>query len=528
MNQMICKQPRRGEFDCSGQNLNHVPSFPAYTTGIDLSGNNLSIINDSFKDLGRLEYLYLNDNIIETFQVSNVRDLRSLRTLDLSGNRLNNRSFLIQHNIRNACSLLEFRIHNNLYQSYPEEFISTMLSLRTLHLDVFEGFRFGRGFLTLHNLTDIQLHPRKRFQLRNDSFHGLRNTRIETLNIDFSYSVYHVEADIFSPFRHLRELTFNIGEVCNIQKALRALCGLRGRRMEYLNLANNFLDSAWPIQLTNKDIRYLKTMCIKRVDLRRCITRIPHSIADSRFADCLEEIRIGDNNFQESDIFPVLAMMSYRNIRVFGCSYAIIHDVSFGKHKHSAIYSDRMFNVTIPVADSLISVNLSALEEGIHKVISNIRVVGKKLKELDMAFTHWNLCNPSYHITFDTNIKYFDLSNWDCYSLNPNFFMSITTLETLIFSGAGLSEGLKGDLDGILLKGLFNLSALDLSGNSLSYIHNDLLSDQSLSLRNLTLRNNVFHQIPSTTRNARKLKLLDIQNNKLSTLSESDTYVLDE
>ena len=69
--------------------------------------------------------------------------------------------------------------------------------------------------------------------------------------------------------------------------------------MENLNLNNNLLYAARATHLTDQDIYYLKTMCVKRVDLSRwSVSKIPYSIAESRFANCLEEIIIGDNAFE--------------------------------------------------------------------------------------------------------------------------------------------------------------------------------------------------------------------------------------
>ena len=486
------------------------------------------MINDSFNDLEHLQFLNLSKNKIETFHISTVSNLRNIKTLDLSENCLHNDSYSIS---KHSWSLLELRIHHNMYDAYPEDFISTIPSLQTLYLDVFEGFKFGSGFFELQNLSEIHFYPRNSFQLQNDSFYGLRNAKIESLEMDFSFFVYNVETDVFSPFSHLKELTLNIGERCNIRKALKALYGLRGRQMEYLNLANNFLNAARPIQLTDQDISFLKTMCIKRVDLRRnTIFRIPFSIADSRFANCLEEIRIGENKFQDSDFLPLLFMLSYKNIRTIDCSYPVTYIQSVRPGKNNRISNSNLkLNFTLTFAESLRTFNMAGANQVSHRLTNNMHVVGKKLEVFNLAYTQWDWCRLGFHITFNTNIKYLNLTNWDCGYLNPKFLRSITTLETLIFRDAGLSGGLKWyDPDGTFLQGLVNLSTLDLAGNDLTSLHNNLFSDQSFSLRHLSLQNNIFRQIPLAVRRTQNLKLLNIQNNKLSELSKSDTQILDE
>ena len=527
-----CTQTQAEVFNCSGQNLLHVPIFPRNTRIIDLSRNNITTINDSFHGLEHLHFLNISKNEITTIYVSNVRSLRNLRILDLSGNYLRQGSFSFP---TKPFPLIELRIQQNLYDAYPDVFISLMPSLRILHIDVFEGFMFGNTFPQLRNLTEIQLYPRNSFRLRNDSFHALRYSQIKSLYIDFSYFVYAVEPNIFSPFHHLKILTFNIGMRCNIRQALRALYGLRGRRMEYLNLANNILNNARATELREQDIYYLTTMCIKRVDLSRCsIFRIPYSIAKSRFANCLEEISIGNNDFQDDDFFPIISMLSYRNIISFECSYPTKSEVDV-RHRRKAkstilVQSQRMINFTLSCSMSLKKINITGFDlSQQHIPREGIRFVGKGLEVLDMAFTKFGICQKlGSPFIFDTRIKYLDLTNWVCRHLVATFLNTIPTLETLIFRNAELSEGLSHDPNGILLKGLFKLRSLDMGSNRLTHIHDGLFLDQTKSLRTLSLRNNIFHHIPKAIQNAHQLTLLDMENNKLSSLSKTDIITLDQ
>ena len=409
-----------------------------------------------------------------------------------------------------------------------------MHSLQALHLDVFEGFTFGSHFLTLRNLTDIKFYPRNSFQLQNDSFLGLRTSQIRSLNLKFYDYVYAVGADVFSPFRHLQELTFNIGKRCTILPVLRALYGLQGRQMKLLNLSNNYLSAAIPIQLTDEDIYFLTTMCVKRVDISRCsISRIPYTIADSRFANCLEEIRIGNNMFQATDALPLVSMLSYANIKSFDCTYRTDRKPFLYTSSRNVAPKIRKIhkslNITVKLSNTLTSINVSGAPLfNFHGTYKTIILVAKGLEVVDVAFTQLFLCQRKFNINYDTNIRYLDLTFWQCSILNPTFLKTMTSLQTLIFRSAELSEGLEKDPGGVLLRGLSNLSTVNFGGNSLTNLHDDLFVDQSLSLRTLSLQTNVFSHIPKAIRNAHRLKLFDIRNNKISTLSESDTQVLDD
>ena len=49
--------------------------------------------------------------------------------------------------------------------------------------------------------------------------------------------------------------------------------------MDYLNLANNFFYGSKAVQLTEQDVSYLSTMCVRRIDLTdNAISNIPFSI----------------------------------------------------------------------------------------------------------------------------------------------------------------------------------------------------------------------------------------------------------
>ena len=89
-----------------------------------------------------------------------------------------------------------------------------------------------------------------------------------------------------------------------------------------------------------------------------------------------------------------------------------------------------------------------------------------------------------------------DLTGWQCSDLKANFLSTIKTLKSLTFQDSDLSQGLKNDPGGIFLKGLFNLSYLDLGNNELTNLHDSLFQDQSLSLRYLLLKDNLLRNIP--------------------------------
>ena len=465
--------------------------------------------------------------------------------LDLSENNLTVESF---PTLLELPSLQELAIHNNTYYGYPEVFIAYMTSLQNLTIDLFNKFTFGDGFLPLEKLQRLDFYLRNghNFHLGNDSFLGLRNTNITSLEMDFRGHVTDIDIDVFSPFQNLKELSLNVRPQCDIRRALRALYGLQGKEMEYLYMSGNFFSFAEVTILTEKDIQYLSTMCVKRVDLSNCdIAKIPDTISKSRFAECVEYLSLGKNIFLQSNLFPVFEMLLYGKITYFD-----MYLDPFPVPKHSDVISDSMhisnvlmafneivmpfgnkaFELTVTLSESLRVFNTSG-SLTIGKVTERsyliARIVSKGLEVADFSFVPLPFCQNNSHFTFLTSIKILNLTKWRYAHLNATFLNSIPTLKTLTFQDADLSDGLKNDPKGIFLKGLFNLTNLDLGKNKLTYLHENLLNDQASSLINIYIQDNAFRHIPQTLRKVRGLELLDIRNNKLSLLSEYDIDALE-
>ena len=264
-----------------------------------------------------------------------------------------------------------------------------------------------------------------------------------------------------------------------------------------------------------------------------------------RSGKCVEYLSLGKNIFLQSNTLPVFEMLSYGNLTYFDMSQE-----PFPVPKHSEIISDshytsnffmtfydifipfrnKAFEFTVTLSKSLRFLNVSgSLPIGTVSEHSYVymSVVGKGLEVADISFLSLPFCQNNSYFTFFTIIKTLNLTKWRCAHLKATFLSSIPTLETLTFQDADLSHGLKNDPNGIFLKGLCNLTTIDLGKNNLSSLHNNLLNDQATSLRNIYIQDNAFRHIPQTLRKVRGLKLLDIQNNKLSSLSGHDIDILE-
>ena len=187
--------------------------------------------------------------------------------------------------------------------------------------------------------------------------------------------------------------------------------------MDYLNLSSNFLDIAKIATLSDNDIKYLATMCIKRVDLsRNFIAKIPYTISDLRLADCVEYLSFGDNVFQQNNILPLFGMFSYSNITYFDLSQDAFpvpeHNskMSLGSTYFSNLFNafyenvltffDNTFEITITLSESLRVLNASGISPMTETPERNnllLKFVGRGLEVLDLSF---NSCFLSKTISF--------------------------------------------------------------------------------------------------------------------------------
>ena len=387
----------------------------------------------------------------------------------------------------------------------------------------------------MRKLRQLDLFPRhgSKFYLQNDTFSGLRNSKITYLEMrstEYQYASCF-NTGVFSQFRYLRQLKFSTAHTCNIRQVLKMLYGLQRLQMDYLKLTNNVATLDQSRALNDKDIEYLSTMCIKRVDLsHNKISKLPYNISNSRFAQCLEEIVVNrGNHFEGYNVLPLISMLSYDKIRNLDLSSSM----QCAKEQREllsneiAISWNRTFDVNITLADSMRIVNLSLFGLSIPTQGIQWRFVGERLEILDLSYSDLHFCEKSLNISFVTSIKNLNISGLQCSNLNATLLRSMQTLETLTCQDSNLFQGLKNDPDGIFLKGLFNLSYLDLGNNQLANLHENLLQDQSLSLRYLLLQDNALRHIPKAIQNVKQLKSLNLKNNNISTLLEEDRLILD-
>ncbi|KAL0109530.1 hypothetical protein PUN28_014532 [Cardiocondyla obscurior] len=202
------------------KSLNFASSLPTTMTALLANGNHIiSIQDDTFSKLSRLNYLYLDDNKIEALQKNVFRGLAALLTLTLAGNgiktiesgafggltalqtldlRRNSIRDLQKGTLADLTGLKQLNLANN--KIVRATFADLALSVESLHLDYNEidileegsfvntptsilsltGNRISnitRGAFNLPTLRDLYLNNNTLTTIEGDSYEGLGRLR---------------------------------------------------------------------------------------------------------------------------------------------------------------------------------------------------------------------------------------------------------------------------------------------------------------------------------------------------------------
>ncbi|KAK3102949.1 hypothetical protein FSP39_015192 [Pinctada imbricata] len=541
--------------DCSHLNLTTVPlDLPESVRKLDLSYNSLeSLKPNQFSNLLNLTWLNISRNSIRTLPSSAFSGLEKLRILDISNN--NSTCTFLCNITKDIVGLEVLLLHNNSYVNNNITLcIKEFTQLRNLSLDVFKHFHFNES-LSLRKLEHIFFNPRleQKFRLKNDSFAGFYPSPIRNLALDFHHSIDRpVEINFLRPFVNLNgSLLIHLGYYCSIKDVLRSLYGIRNRILESLYLGQNWLISGSVQYINDKDLKYLSSICVKKLDLSwDSIARIwSKTIWNSTLSKCLEVVNLQGNDFVKDNYLPILPLVNFPKIRDVNIAYfPPSSNVAIGRHiipyvdssnttstLGSMLRNRRPYNATIYVSDTLQSFNCNGVFTHFGVEMENItfkfRAVGMKM--FSASKTNLNVCNRNTHdryIRLEANLTYMDMSGWDCADLNPTFFSDtggLLQLRTLLARNSKLKEGLGNDRNAQFLAKLIYLEKVDLSENTLNELHDSIFKDQYNSLKEVVLENNNFHRVPSSVLKIKNLRFLDMSKNNIVDLTHYEMKVFD-
>ncbi|XP_055998978.1 toll-like receptor 2 [Ostrea edulis] len=533
-------------WNCSQLNLKRIPSFTTEKTegrtfSIDLSRNKFTSISQTtftgvkkglLRNVTALYFRYNDLQIIESFSF---KWLYKLCVLDVSYCKLHTAS-LRECAFSNLGKLEILYAQGNVFhkirnkrKGYPDREITRLLSLKTLHIDVFEGFIFKSDFKRLKRLSDVEFYTTgSMFHLTNNTFSGLSDSPIHNLRMIFVYDVHcDVSEYLFCYFPYLKGVEMNFGGICGLSVVLRTLKCLQNRRIDYIHAIENVpYIVRQPFILNESNCEYLLSVCVKEVDFSSNriagISVEPHG---STMGKCIEHLNFSRNRIEVIDFSIVLNLMqNYPKLKYLDLSFnnircvADIADDSVQTHLNGT--PTFTFTFSKELQTLLFSHNHIHVLSDSYKIYLNF--VGEGLKVLNMSQT-----NFPFRILRQMNfpqLQILDISDNNCSDISFQLLQQTTKLEQ--FGASNTNMNLNAGLNmSKIFRGLKNLRQLDLRKLFIHKLPPSLLKDQT-HLSGLYLENNYLSSIPSAVEPLLNLTHLYLQSNKISSLKPSDFHTL--
>lgn len=206
---------------------------------LDLSFNQLEIIEKKILSLSSLTYLHLQNNNLKVIHVDNI--LSNLMTIDLSNNKI----VYYEQSKYTSSSLLDLyqNCHKLLLATNKDETEQTScqsVSLVDLSKNNLENFLFKNNFFKqiitrLNELVIIKLNNNKLTKINSNSFKKLL---LKELDLSFNF-IDEINSNALLWANHLTILNLSHNKLKKIQADLFSQCNI----LTIINLSNNYLET---------------------------------------------------------------------------------------------------------------------------------------------------------------------------------------------------------------------------------------------------------------------------------------------
>ncbi|XP_021372369.1 toll-like receptor 4 [Mizuhopecten yessoensis] len=501
---------------CLQCHLQAIPlDVPKKTTFLDLSWNNVkSLLRESFNNLPFLEHLTLTRNKLSLIWSGAFDHLVNLKHLDLSYNLLDVSSF--KGSVFQPLNNLRiFSINDNkfyLKNTFPETIFRSLPQIESLSIGLFDGFIFGKEFLNLTNLKTLKFHQDSKLSIRNTSFKGLEIMNISDLTFFVKTKV--LESNALYPFQNLSSLYLNSRRYNDIRSVLPIIYGLRGRTMETIRLSYNYARNAGTVRLGKWDIRFLSTVCVRKLILSdNAIESISiAAVLSWTSRGCIKYLDLSGNSLHSPQVFFILKL--FPSIQHFDCSFKR----SVFLRKRSNIFDQRVY-----LPNSLVYLNFTHSQLTIFGYVNFVE--NNNLKVLDISYQQPSLeCGG--RMKGLEHLTEFDISGIDCSTPHPEMFTEMLMLSKLRARESQLGNSRTFHTRS-LFKGLDSLSYVDLSSNQIANLNSNTFIDQTESLKTIVLADNIMERLPfQILKQLNVLEMFDIRNNRISSLTYSEYTLL--
>ncbi|XP_064611154.1 toll-like receptor 2 type-1 [Liolophura sinensis] len=473
--------------DCSSRGWKSVQSrkFSNDTHGIDLSYNRIvKVRNQTFINVPMLEFLDLSNNVIKSLQSAAFQGLSHLVSLNLSYNRLP-LSFKVwtPQLLEPLGNLRLIKIKGPPstavvpWQGIGAAF-GTLTNLTKIFLDLPVNFVFEEGFHSLEKLTTISTHGESKFSnckivyLTTRTFRILEHTPVRELRL-VNCKILLIQKGTFDVFTSLEILDLSYNIDLGLNNAMWSLHSFRQRNMTEINLAMvngetfNFQD----VVLIPDETRHLSDICVRSVDLSMNSISILVFSESSLWIDCLVKLNVSHHSLQ---VFPSVILKSLstsKSLKSLDFSQENVVPTDWRKFSPYRVHKNSRENVSL-------SPNLSWLS--FSKCWS------------------WFGTHTEIHFSFTSNLRHLGVA----------------------FNNIGKCKGQ-------CFKGFYNLTSIDMSGNSLTHFPTEVFANNN-QLRTINLANNKLQRLPSKDLDDMyRIEILDLSANVFTYLQSDEMTLID-
>ncbi|CAL1540791.1 unnamed protein product [Lymnaea stagnalis] len=502
----------------------------------------------AFSTLMNLEWLDLSRNIIVSLSDGSFSGLARLKTLNLSFNSLTMKDLTFPQGVFIPLKSLKvlrlnknnLGIKNGTGLNYPDRALSALANLTYLSLDGIPNNTFGPGFQNMTSLRNLSLTDYLEgdchmWSLYNTTFVNLSN--LEYLHLaDCFIKGLLIEPGAFSPLRKLYFLDLTHNEDIDVQHLANVFYGL-------------------------KDTTTLKILKMELVVNRYSLGICLESRYINHFPQHLEEFHASENNLEAVDrqVIPMLSpslkklnvtgnkfvfgtylqdlrlMANLTEIDLSGGSftYNLPSQYPFQIPKYDATNSCSLYQKTLEDAHKNPFVfnlppNLKSIKmnkAGLRYTLSGLRVGKNSLERLSLKGNYFpHLQGPLYG--FD-RLQYLDLSSSFIKRIEPDFFVTLTSLKYLTLSRNQLGNNLADDASSAkVFSPLTNLQLLNLSFNALTNLPPNIFRNLT-SLRVLSLEKNSLIDFIIDLSSLKKLQYLDLKETRIASLGAETRRQID-
>ena len=407
--------------------------------------------------------------------------------------------------------------------SYPDDALSQLSSLRSLHMDGLPNKTLGPGFRRLGNLVSLSLSGKKGYcnlgTLSEDTF--VNAPRMQYLNLS-DCLIENVAPDTFGSLRDLHMLDVSFNQALGLDLLPRVVHGLTRTKITSLHLDAIVPSSSPGLRVTEQHLRFFSNLTslrhvtarfnrlelfdvgvlcssipphLSRVYLEANLFQLMPYINDMRCLQKLEELYVNGYNSYWMPSLTAPSSQGGQSCTAARCprsheeheagpemrlpGMGNVHDVI-----HPNIDADGDKRQFDPAPNLK---TFKSRQFGMFYKLKSIRVnPNNSLKNLDLSENHFPIWQGP--VTGLEKLKSLRLTDTFTDWIGPEFFPSFPGLEELDISGNRLRGAFWYDRKGTILRGLRSLKNLTICRNNLGAVKLSLLFVSSSSCFLLCVR----------------------------------------